>query len=95
VELFAALIALALLASGAVWFLVEHYRERNVAAKRRVVVNLLDDRAMTGILWRRHSQLIVLRGVELIEVGREPIAVDGEFVIERDRIAFTQIVGGA
>jgi hypothetical protein len=72
------------------WIAAEHVRGRNVAAKRRVVVNLLDDRAMTGILWRRHRHVVVLRGVELVEVGREPVAVDGAVVIERDRIAFTQ-----
>lgn len=85
---------LVLAASGTLWQVIEYYRGQHVAAKRRVVINLTDDRAVTGILWRRHRDLVVVRGAELIEPGREPLAVDGEMVIERSRIVFTQIVGG-
>lgn len=86
--------ALVLLALSVIFYTVtEHYGQR-VAAKRRVVINLVDDRAITGVLWRRHRRLVVMRGAELVEPGREPVPMDGDVVIERDRISFTQIVGG-
>lgn len=85
--------AVALLAFAVGWHVAEQYRGAVVAARRRVVVNLVDDHAVSGILWRRHKTLVVVRGAELIEPGREPVPVDGEVVIERARIAFTQIVG--
>jgi hypothetical protein len=86
--------ALVLLTLAVLWHVLESYRGKQVAAKRRVVVNMADDCAMTGVLWRRHKRLVVLRGAELIEPGREPVSMDGEVVIERERIWFTQIVGG-
>lgn len=84
----------AVLALAVLLYVAEEYRGKQVTAKRRVVVNLLDDRAITGVLWRRHKRLVVLRGAELVEHGREPVAMDGEIVIERDRISFTQVMGG-
>jgi hypothetical protein len=66
---------------------------RRTAIRKRVVVNLAD-KAFSGILWAKRGPLLVLRDVELLEAGRAPQPVDGEVVIERARIEFTQVLAG-
>ncbi|WP_326806655.1 hypothetical protein OHB04_02365 [Streptomyces sp. NBC_01775] len=66
---------------------------RRTALRKRVVVNLAD-KAFSGILWARRGPLLVLRDVELLEAGREPQSVDGEVVIERAKVEFTQVLAG-
>jgi hypothetical protein len=86
-------VALLVLAAAVVWHVLEDYRGRSIAVHRRVVVQLTDgDHAVTGILWRRTRRLVVVRNAELVEPGREPAPMDGEVVLERDRIAWVQIV---
>ena len=86
-------LAFLVLAATVIWHVVDQYRDRRVAARRRVVVNLVDDRAIAGVLWKRYRQLLVLRDAQMHEPGRDPVSMDGDVVIERDRIAFMQIVG--
>ncbi|MFD6070622.1 hypothetical protein [Amycolatopsis lurida] len=81
------------LAALGLFVLANHVRGRTLAVRKRVVVNLIDDQALTGVLWRRHRDLLVLRSVQLMQPGREPIRMDGDVVIERDRINWVQIVG--
>lgn len=64
---------------------------RRTAVRRRVVVNL-SDKAFSGVLWAKRGPLLVLRDAELLEAGREPQRVDGEVVIERARVEFTQVL---
>lgn len=66
---------------------------RRTAVRKRVVVNLAD-KAFTGVLWAKRGPLLVLRDVELLEAGRVAQRVDGEVVIERSRIEFTQVLAG-
>lgn len=66
---------------------------RRTLVRHRVVVNLTTDRAFTGILWAQRGPLLVLRDVTMLEPGADPAAVDGEVVIERDKVEFVQIVG--
>lgn len=66
---------------------------RRTAVRKRVVVNLAD-KAFSGILWAKRGPLLVLRDVELLEAGRAPQPVDGEVVIERARVEFTQVLAG-
>ncbi|MFF9554583.1 hypothetical protein ACF1DY_01945 [Streptomyces albus] len=66
---------------------------RRTAVRRRVVVNL-DGRAFEGVLWAQRGPLLVLRDARLLEPGREPQAVDGEVVVERARVEFTQVLAG-
>lgn len=64
-----------------------------LAINRRVLVNLLSGSAIEGVLWDDRGPLIVLKDAHLhTEGGSAPL--DGEVVIERDRIDFVQI-GGA
>ncbi|MCX4676706.1 hypothetical protein OG413_15585 [Streptomyces sp. NBC_01433] len=67
---------------------------RRLAVRRRVVVNLAD-KAFSGVLWKQRGPLLVLRDVQLLEAGRAPHPVDGEVVIERTRVEFTQVLAEA
>jgi hypothetical protein len=64
---------------------------RRTAVRKRVVVNLAD-KAFRGILWAQRGPLLVLRDAELLEPGRAPQPMDGEVVIERHQIQFTQVL---
>ncbi|WP_338683932.1 hypothetical protein QD712_25805 [Streptomyces acidiscabies] len=64
---------------------------RRTAVRKRVVVNL-SDKAFSGVLWAQRGPLLVLRDVELLEAGREAQRVDGEVVVERSRVEFTQVL---
>ncbi|MEV7364256.1 hypothetical protein ACWENS_10675 [Streptomyces sp. NPDC004532] len=66
---------------------------RRTAVRKRVVVNLTD-KAFTGVLWAKRGPLLVLRDVEILEAGRQPQHVDGEVVIERAKVEFTQVLAG-
>lgn len=60
-------------------------------ARKRVVVNLADQ-AVSGVLWSVRGPLLVLRDAQLLLPGQQPQPVDGEVVIERDRVEWTQVV---
>lgn len=66
---------------------------RRTAVRQRVVVNLAD-KAFAGILWAQRGPLLVLRDAELLEAGREAQKLDGEIVVERSRVEFTQVLAG-
>ncbi len=57
----------------------------------RVLVNMVDGRAFAGVLFARRGPLLVLRQAQLIEPGTEPVDLDGEVIIERQRVAFIQV----
>ncbi len=86
-------VIVAVLATVVIWYGVEEIRTRRTLSRRRVVVNLVDDQAVTGVLWLTHRRLVVLRSASLVQPGREPVRMDGDVVIERDRINWVQIVG--
>ena len=86
----AALVALGL----AIAFLIAtHLQSRAILIRKHVVVNLLDDQAITGVLWRRHMELVVLKSAELVQPGREPVRMDGDVIVERKRINWIQVLG--
>lgn len=66
---------------------------RRTAARRRVVVNLLDERAFDGVLWAQRGPLLVLRDAKLWSEGAEATPMDGEIVIERGQVRFVQVAG--
>ena len=66
---------------------------RRTAVRKRVVINLAD-KAFSGILWAKRGPLLVLRDAQLLEAGRPPQPVDGEVVVERTRVEFTQVLAG-
>lgn len=57
-----------------------------------ILVNLTTGKAFKGVLWAASRDLLVLRGAEVIEGNASPQSVDGEAVIERDRIDFVQVL---
>lgn len=58
---------------------------------RRVILNLTDGTALEGVLWAEEGPLLVLRGAKLHEGGQQA-DMDGEVVVERDRIRFAQVI---
>lgn len=63
-----------------------------LAVNRRVVVNLTTGTAIEGVLWSERGPLIVVKDARLLERGAGPTPVDGEVLVERDRIDFVQVV---
>lgn len=57
---------------------------------RRIVVNLKTGQALDGFLTRQVGQLLFIRGAMLLGAGDEPIAMDGEVIVERSEIEFIQ-----
>lgn len=60
--------------------------------RRRVLVNLTTGQAIEGILLRQSGPLLIVANATLHEANVEPTPLDGEAVIERDRVAFIQAV---
>lgn len=63
---------------------------RRVLLYRRVVVNLTNGSSIEGILYRDPAPLIVLKQAIYYEPGAEPVPLDGDVVIERERVLFIQ-----
>lgn len=63
---------------------------KRFALLRHVIVNLDDGTAFAGVLYRQAGPLIVLKNASLLEPGREPVALDGDTLIERARVQFIQ-----
>lgn len=64
---------------------------RKIALHRRVVANLTTGQAFEGVLWDERGPLLVLRDARLHEPRAGSVDV-GEVIVERDRIAFVQVV---
>lgn len=64
---------------------------RRIAVYRRVLMHLVGGHTLEGVLYRSHGPLLVLRDVTLIDAGRR-VPLDGEVVVERDRVDFTQVL---
>jgi hypothetical protein len=59
--------------------------------RQRVLVSLLNDRAIAGVLLRTTGEWLVLADAQLHEASLKPQPMDGEIYIDRDRIAFIQV----
>lgn len=90
-EAVAALItAVALLALGLAAWAAAPWRP---LLRRRVVLVLRTEVTVEGILWRRAGPLLVLRDVTVhLDPAAKGTPVDGEFVVERDKIEWMQAV---
>lgn len=66
--------------------------QRRVALHRRVLVSLVDGKAIAGVLWSRRGSLILLKDATLHQDGAEPAKVDGEILVDRARIDFVQVL---
>lgn len=63
---------------------------RRVLVHRQVVVNLVDGSSIQGVLYNDPGNLIVLKNALYLEPGAEPAPLDGDTVIERDKVLFVQ-----
>lgn len=63
---------------------------RKVLLLRRVVVNLVNGTSIEGVLYRDPGNLLVLKNAVYLEPGSAPVPLDGDTVIERDRVLFVQ-----
>lgn len=66
---------------------------KRLVLHRRVMVNLTDGSAIDGVLWDERGALVVLRDANLHTPGATGTTpLDGEVVIDRQRILFAQVV---
>lgn len=63
---------------------------RRVIQRRRVIVNLVDGSSIDGIFYRQDGPLLVIKNASYLEQGASPAPLDGDTVIERDRVLFIQ-----
>lgn len=63
---------------------------RRTVLLRQVVVNLQDGSALKGLLYRQTGPLLVLKNAEHLAPGVDPLPIDGDAVVERDRVLFIQ-----
>jgi hypothetical protein len=87
------LLVIAIAAGIAGYFGEKAWWQRRLMVRRRVVVNLMGDRAITGVLWTRRGGYLVLKNASLLEPGAEPTQMDGDVLIDRERVLFVQAAG--
>ena len=59
--------------------------------RRRMLINLKNGKAFSGILWKRDRRLLLLRDAVLFEDGQTR-PLDGEIIVDRRDVDFMQIV---
>ncbi len=57
----------------------------------RVLANLVDGSAISGLLIDKRGPLIILADATLLTETHEPTPLDGEVYIERDKVLFLQV----
>ena len=60
--------------------------------KQRVIVNTKTDRAFKGLLYKKTSEYLLLRGATMLHGRDTPVALDGELVIYRENVDFVQVI---
>jgi small nuclear ribonucleoprotein (snRNP)-like protein len=65
---------------------------RRTALSRRVSVSLKTGKAIDGVLVTARGPLLVVKNARLLEAGRAPQPLDGDVVIERTNVDFTQVL---
>lgn len=58
--------------------------------RHRVIVNLVTGQAIDGVLLGQDGPLLIVANATLLEPDAEPARLDGQAVIERDKVAFIQ-----
>jgi hypothetical protein len=86
-----ALVVLGVLAGWFGWF--ARLGSPRLLVRQPVVVNLLSGSAIEGVVWRRRGRYLVLRNATLLEPGSQAVTMDGEVVLDRDRVDFVQSTG--
>ena len=89
-HLIIAVLLLVIVAGAAAWGWHQS-RQNALAVRERVMVNLIDGKALSGVLWARRGEFLILKDATLHERGTEPTPVDGQVLVERDRVDFVQV----
>lgn len=63
---------------------------RRVITRRRVIVNLVDGNSIDGVLFDQDGPLLVLKNATYLAPDTTPTQLDGDVVVERDRVLFIQ-----
>ena len=88
-----AVVGLRVLGAVGAWLLREVW-PWHALMRRRVLIVTSHDITIEGILWTRRGPLMLLKDARVfVTPGNPPTQVDGEMVIERDRIEWMQVVG--
>lgn len=82
-----AVLVAAALAGSPAWLQLLAWRG---VESRRVVVNLKSGQAIDGHLVRRRGPLLFIRNAHLHEGTDDPVALDGEVIIDRSEVDFIQ-----
>lgn len=80
---------LAIIASVA-WHWIDVLGARRLALRHKVLVNMHSGKAFQGVLWARRGRLLVLKSAELLEPNAEPVALDGDVIVDRAEVEFLQ-----
>lgn len=73
------------------WSVWRRYEGRS-RVRGRVLVNLTDGSAYSGVLWSRTGEWLVLRHAEKLEQGAEPLPFTGEVLVERRGVESVQVL---
>lgn len=66
---------------------------RHPAHLKAVIVNLTDsETAFRGVLWRERGPYLILKQAAALRVSQEATALDGDVVVERDKVLFLQVL---
>lgn len=57
-----------------------------------MIVNLKSGETLSGVLWEARGPWLTLRKSAILQAGSAPTPIDGDAVVHRDNIAFTQVV---
>lgn len=66
-------------------------RRSTVIKDRKVLVNLLSGNALAGVCVYDGPRVLTLRGVTVHEPGADPMAADGDVLVDRINIDFIQV----
>jgi hypothetical protein len=66
---------------------------RRTLVLRKVIIVMTTGTTFRGVIYEKRGPLYILRSAELLEEGVAPTNLDGEIVIEADRIDYIQIIG--
>ncbi len=67
---------------------------RHPAMLRSCIVNFTDDpsTAIKGVLWSSRGPWLTFRSSSMLKTGQEPMLIDGEVLIHRDRVLFIEVL---
>lgn len=67
---------------------------RHPGMNRKVLVALYSGNAVSGVLVKTPGPLLILQGAMIHEPQSDPVAADGEIVIDCANVDYVQIMGG-